>query len=191
MMVKKGPVWTRTFRFRGLGMARAQVVRPRMRKQWDSIPGVTLALTASSTTSVGAFAATQALTIMRLLGEYLICPTGGGTFVANDRASITVGIGVVSTDAFVAGATSLPDPAGEPEYPWLYWAQHDFNLFTALAAGDWQGARAEHRQSFDIRSMRKMSPRQSLAFIIQYVDVSGVPPMSFEQSTTRVLFGIQ
>ncbi len=160
----------------------------RIEKEWNNIPGITLALTAAATVSGSAFIPGTSITIMRMLGEYMIVNTG--TIVAADGARVTVGIGVVSADAFAAGAASLPDPDGEPEYPWLYWASHSFRFPKALSAtisGD--SVSGVIRRPFDIKSMRKMKPGQALVFIVQYADISGNPALTMEIAPTRLLVG--
>ena len=120
-----------------------------------------------------------------MIGEYVIAPTG--VISAADRVRIGVGIGIVSSDAFAAGAGSMPDPLGEPDYPWLYWMDHPFYYSTTGAplqlSTDVEGVRAK----FDIRSMRKFKPRESLAFLVQYADSSGTPPMQLLQGNVRCL----
>ena len=162
-----------------------QFVRgPRMPKHWHSIPSISLAFTSSSTLQGGSLALDGPWTVIRMLGSYLIAPTAGGTFVAGDAADIVVGIGVVSSDAFAAGAGSMPDPAGEPEYPWLYWKDTQFSLLGAPAGDE---ALSTARVEFDIRSMRKIKPRESLAVVAQYADRSGNPPYTVRFGRTRVL----
>ena len=172
-------------------MARSSRNGPRQAKIWDSITGSSLALTASGTFGGGKIDVVDARTVLRMLGHVLITRTGVTT--ASDKVSIALGIGIVSTDAATLGASALPDPGGEPEYPWLYWAEYDFNFPAALAtsgAGSTDSVAGVVRDSFDIRSMRRMKPRESLVFVVQYTDTAGTPPMDVELSKTRVLFGL-
>ncbi len=62
-------------------MAR-QFAAARKTKRWSSINSISLALTASGTSLGASLNPGQAVTFMRMLGEYLITPTPGGTFVA-------------------------------------------------------------------------------------------------------------
>jgi len=110
-------------------------------------------------------------------------PTAAG--VDGDLAKYTVGLGKVSTDAATLGSTAMPDPAGEPDYPWLYWAEHPYAA-TDTAFGSNLGTKV-HRVAFDIRSMRKFTTRETLAFVVQYSDISGAPPLTFIGAQTRVL----
>jgi len=153
-----------------------------MAKHWGGLPGVELHLTANVTGIIGSVPAEHpGETVLRMLGEYIVQPTSAPA--AGDAVLITAGIAVISTDAVIAAA--FPDPHGEPEYPWLYWASHAFHYpDTALESGQGTGAL---RKAFDIRSMRKMKPRESLVFVMEYTDIVGTPPMSIVAGRTRVL----
>ncbi len=158
----------------------------RLAKQWESFNAIQRALTADATLQGTSLASTTAQTILRMLGSYIICPTSAP--VAGDAALVVVGIGVVSTDAFAAGAGSMPDPGAEPDYPWLYWKSHGFFFPTNTA--DPSAASGSIRVDFDIRSMRKMKPRESLAWVIEYIDLAGTPPLQLDIAHTRVLIGL-
>ncbi len=156
------------------------------RKVWSAIPSFTANMTADNTfaiASVGNFAGN---TVLRMLGEYGVAPTSAPS--TTDQAKCTIGIGVVSTDAFNVGASAMPDPAGEPGYPWLYWAEHP--LFYSATTQDAASAVGTVRQAFDIKSMRKVTDRQSLVFIFQYTDILGAPPLTMAASQTRVLIAL-
>ena len=159
---------------------------PRLAKQWESLAAINISMTADST-NLGASSGTNtSQTVLRMIGEYVGLPSAAT--VAGDRAVVTVGIGVISSDAFAAGAGSVPDPAGESEYPWLYWASHPFRFGDTSVDPNSQSASVRH--TYDIRSMRKMKPRESLALIVQYVDINGAPPIAFLFGATRVLIGL-
>ncbi len=95
-------------------------------------------------------------------------------------------LGIFSTDAFAAGA--VPEPIEEAEYPWLYHKVHQVVFFsnssTTAPGGSWL------RQSFDVRSMRKVGPRETLAWVVQYIDVVGAPPVTAISSLVRVLLAL-
>ncbi len=156
---------------------------PRRNKQWSFIPGFLQAFSADTTIGPAAFSFVDHTTVFRMLGEYIIAPTSAPT--ALDRADVTVAIGVVSIDAFTAGGASLPDPAGNPEYPWLYWRSHPFHA--GSTDSDVGGSGLSTRVPFDIKSMRKISPSQSLVFVGQYADVNGTPPLTWSAGITRIL----
>ena len=158
----------------------------RRRKEWNSINAFGVDLAADGTSLVAGLSVAAAVTVMRMIGEYSISTDGAPT--ALDEATIIVGIGVISTDAFAAGGGSTPDPGGEAEYPWLYWASH--KLYFPTGTDGYTGDCGNFRRSFDIRSMRKMKPRETLAFIMEYSDMVGTPALRFTAGATRVLIGV-
>jgi len=158
-----------------------------MGKQWGTIPSITIPLTADGTNLGGALVSTTAQTVLRTMGEYIISPTSTPT--ALDRCNIAVAIGVVSTDAFDAGAGSVPDPISEGDYPWIYWATHQF-FFVDASVDPANAAVAQLRQRFDVKAMRKMKPRENLVFVVEYADGTGAPAMTVQLGTTRVLIGL-
>ncbi len=162
-------------------------VRTRRRpKEWRFIPSSTFAIAGAATQANSSLAISESgATIMRMLGGYVLAPSVVGAPVAGDRETVTVGIGIVSTDAVAVGASALPDPAGEPEYPWLYWRAHSFIYPTTSL--DPSGAAGSARVEFDIRSMRKLSNRTSLVFVIQVSGGNGDPDMIMIQDQVRVL----
>ena len=162
-----------------------RVVRgPRMQKHWHEIKGATILFTVSTTQVMDSLALSGPWTALRMIGEYIISPTSLPT--ALDAVTVGIGIGVVSTDAVVVGGSAMPDPTGEPDYPWLYWADHDFYFIdnSLETVGSPVG---QLRQRFDVKSMRKIKPRESLAFVAQYSDIVGAPPMRLSTAATRIL----
>jgi len=143
-------------------------------------------MTVNGTFVTGGLTVATPSTVLRMLGEYIIGPDSAPT--AQDACTVVVGIGVFSADAFTLGATAVPDPAEEADYPWLYWASHDF--FYASTEVDPSHAGGSIRKAFDIKSMRKMKPRETLGGVFQYVDTAGAPPLQMEFSITRVLVGL-
>ncbi len=165
-------------------MAR-QFAPKRMQKDWFGIAQSASGLTGSTTVLLAALISLQAQTVIRMIGEYVISPTPGGTFVAGDRVEIALGIAVVSSDAAALGSTAMPDPIGDEAYPWLFWASHKLIFAGASPGGD--EITAHVRRSFDIKSMRKMKADQDLVLVAQYVDLVGAPPITVDTGTVRVL----
>ncbi len=155
-----------------------------MAKQWSDMNAVSQSLTANATViASGGNVANISLTFIRMIGEYIICPTSAP--VAGDNVNVTLGICIVSNDAFISGAGAMPDPADEPEFPWLYLMTHPlFFPDTSLVSG---AANASVRHSFDIRSKRKVKAQQTLATIAQYVNIAGNPPLTLSFANCRVL----
>ena len=157
---------------------------PTRLKHWHSIPASVDRLSATGTTLLGALAFVGSpTTILRAIGEYAIAPTSAG--VALDACTITLVMGVVSTDAATVGASALPDPNAEPEYPWLWWSSHTFHESTTDPAS--AEATAGGRWSFDNRAMRILRAGQTLVFVAEYADQGGVPPYTIAAGATRIL----
>ena len=160
---------------------------PRRRKSWFGLLGLSTNLTGDATVLGGGLTATEAgNTVLRIMGEYTISPTSAP--VVSDLATVTVGIAIVSADAFELGLTVVPDPGSEPEYDWLYWRAHSMAFDNVLS--DSSGANATLRRPFDVKSMRKLGARETLCSIVQYSDISGSSPLSYEFSQARVLMAL-
>ena len=159
----------------------------KMGKIWSTTTGTLAQPTADATLIGGTLGFAEARTILRVIGSYLIHPTSAPA--ALDVAKIAVAIGVVSSDAFTLGPTAMPDPAGEPDYPWLYWEEVSLGVLqTGATHADALGA-GSYRSRWDSKAMRKVKPGQTLALVIQPVDIIGNPTMEFMFSQTRVLLG--
>ena len=130
---------------------------PRQAKRWTQFLGGTQPLTGDSTALFGSVGITvNPETLLRLIGHYAIGPTSAPT--AGDGCIISQGIGVVSTDVAGVGSSAMPDPAAEPEYPWVaWWSDTFFFNSTGLEGGADPNRRAE--RTFDIRTMRKIGLR--------------------------------
>ena len=155
----------------------------RMKKHWALIgSGVPTAFTADSTNvNAGTLAFDEAWTVIRMIGEYIISP--GGVLASTDEAMVGVAIGVAATDAVTV--TAIADPINEPGYPWLYYAVHAFS-FRGTGQDNAVGSQWV-RRAFDIKSMRKVMPSQSLFICAQYLDQLGAPPLDIVYGVTRVL----
>ncbi len=150
-----------------------------MSKRWGGTQDTTKLFTTDNEISIlsnaGAF--TEPGTFLRAVGEFLVVPTGAGTFAALDFATITFGLAIIASDAVEAGSGSMPDPGGEQDYPWLWW-YHTALAFEGSADAPGQELGLTSRKSFDIRTMRKFKNRETLVMIGQYQDVSGLPPLT-------------
>ncbi len=153
-------------------------------KSWSALTALNQAFTGNLTAILsGATESLEALTVMRLIGDYVISPSQAP--VVQDQARISVGIAKVSTDAAAAGAGSMPDPDDEPNFPWLYFASHPFHF--ADVSSDPSSAAASVRVHFDVKTMRKCKPRESIVMIAQYANVVGNPPLTMATGVTRIL----
>ncbi len=159
----------------------------RQRKHWHDLEGARGTFVADAIILMATFAseAGDPYTVLRMFGEYAIAPTTAP--VATDSCLITLGVGVVSTDAATLGGTAMPDPEDEPDYPWLYWMSHALHFPTTSV--DPSVASGSVRKSFDVGSMRKVAPRQSLVVVAQYSDIIGTPPITVTMGSFRFLVG--
>ena len=158
-------------------------------KQWSSIPGLSTTLSTDQLLGGGILGFTEPATVLRMI-------SGGGLIMFDstrqlaDRFDFGYAIGVVSSDAAALGVTALPDPLGEPEYPWLYW--HPFSLRSEEAsteASDFLGAAVYRMPAFDSRSMRKMKPGESLVMLLDCQGAFGAPATVVSLESVRVLLG--
>ncbi len=156
----------------------------RMVKRWFGFGTVTSNLTANVTALFGSLVPGEAGTILRMIGGFVVTPTAAPTVA--DHAIVGVGIGIVSADAATLGATAMPDPFDEADYPWLFWRTDDFNFVSTDITSP--GPAGSVRYRFDVKSMRKIKPREALVQVVQYVDVAGAPPLTVSSAGVRVLF---
>ncbi len=158
----------------------------RLTKQWSSTSFASNGFSGNGTALLGQLGFTEAQTILRMLGEINIMATTAPA--AFDACSIALGIGLVSTDAASLGSTAMPDPADEPDFPWLFWKSVGMR-WNSTTIQDTDGS-GYLRIPYDIRSMRKVKPRESLVIVAQYDDRGGNPPVNVTSEITRVLVGI-
>ncbi len=159
----------------------------RMAKDWGFIPGFSSNLTGNNVVAGAGFVPGASATVLRMICEYIVVPSPGGTFAVADEVVISLGIGVVSSDAFVAGGASMPDPGSDLGFPWLWTLSH--KLLLGAVTHDFAAIGGNVRHSFDVRSMRKMKADQTLAFVVEYTDVAGTPPITVSTGRVRVLVG--
>ena len=162
--------------------------RNRMAKEWNGSLGSTVPFTANGTKVLGSLGFGVPGTVIRTLWEYVILATSSATIVADDQARVCMAIGIVSSDAVALGDTAMPDPADEPNYPWLYWRDHLLRYRIVGAQNDSSGIPGSARVTIDSKSMRKIKPRESLVLVAQYVDVTGTPNLTVSSGVARVLF---
>ncbi len=155
-------------------------------KSWSAIPGIVIDPIGADTTSIGgALSFSGPATILRCRGS--VKAMFDETKQVGDNASFTFGLGIVSTDAFNAGAGSVPDPEAEPEYPWLWWGHLDLQSF--VAAGEEAWGTTNQQLEVDTKAMRRMKPGESLIWVVETTSFSGAPVSIVEIGITRVLIG--
>ncbi len=155
-------------------------------KQWTAAPGLISTISTATTFSSGALSFTSPATILRVRGY--VQAMFDATKAAGDRLILTWGLGIVSTDAFTAGAGSLPDPASEPEYPWMWWGEMRLESQLAGPDGDAWGT-ANQRLEVDTKGMRRVKPGQTMVMVGQSTNVAGAPATLIDVGQMRTLIG--
>ena len=154
-------------------------------KEWRGIPSLEVASSAAATKQGTSLPFTAPGTILRV--RQLIQASFDSTVQDGDTMSTVFGLGVVSTDAFAAGAASMPDPAAEAEYPWLWYGEIMLRQIGTSDVAAW-GINAM-RLDVDTRAMRRMKPGQSLAWVMQHQVVAGAPIVNVYFGQGRALVG--
>jgi len=161
---------------------------PRITKHWDAT-GLRGAAQhdANGTALHSTLVFTTPHTILRCRGNWYMGPSVAT--VALEEATIAIAIGIVSADAAVAGAGSLPDPFDEPNYPWLWYdVARMFSPFVVDGTGsDDFGVTVNHR-ILDSKAMRKIKPGQALVLVSQMSQNTGTPQIRCA-ADVRVLVG--
>ncbi len=149
------------------------------------MPGQAQDVTTEATSLVSgsiAFAIPGTLLRARGLLRVSFLTTG---LTADDNATMGFGLGLFATDAVAAGAGSMPDPLGEPEFPWIWYGQ----VLMYSPNADHAAPGIEQEIQIDSKAMRKFKPGQSLVIVGQYADLGGLPGLRVDVARTRVLIG--
>ncbi len=152
-------------------------------KAWGLIPLLSADVSTDGTTQGASLVFTSPGTILRVRGY--VQAHFDLTVQVGDEMKITFGLGIVSTDAFDAGA--VPDLGSEADYPWLWWGE--IFLRSELAAGPSAWGISAQRVEVDSKAMRRFKPGQNLAWQAQTTGATGAPVMSITFGRTRVLVG--
>ncbi len=156
-------------------------------KQWSSMTGASQSISSAGTRlASGVLAFLEPGTILRCRTPDILMMFDA-TQQIGDTINLTFGLALVSADAAAAGATSMPDPGSEPEFPWLWWG--DFFLRSELAAGEQDLGSAVVRRSADTKAMRRFKPGQALVWVVEATAVAGAPVTLIDVCRTRVLIG--
>ena len=153
---------------------------------WSSIvlrsAGIALG-TAKSTGGVSALGVTTSgATLIRTRGMMQIHfdPTSIG-----DTFQWAVGLGIYSSDAFAAGAASLPGPLSDVDYDWVW---HKIGAFgpSFSATEDGTNIRNNLWIEIDSKAMRKLKPSQTMGFMVEGIILSGGGTIDFGMSARQL-----
>ena len=154
-------------------------------KQWLLLGGLNADVSSSVTfVGSGSLNFTVPATILRIRGEVDVSFLAAG-LAAGDDSEVGYGLAVVSSDAAALGATALPDPFGDAEFPWLWWSTAQ--LFAPSA--DLGNGMTFRRLMIDTKAMRKVKPLESLVLIGQSSLNVGNAGVRHLFSRCRVLVG--
>ena len=157
-------------------------------KQWTSVPGLIDSQSADTTFIGGGLSFAVPATILRVRGY--VAAMFDETRQINDQMVVNFALGLVSTDAFVVGATAVPDPVAEPEYPWLWWMEMRLDAFVVAAnqaSTPW--GPAGQRYEVDTKAMRRVKPGETLVMVGSLSNATGAPATLLDIGQQRVLIG--
>ena len=132
----------------------------------------------------GVVLSTESLaTIVRIRGFWDCWLTAGDA--ANAGFEGAIGLGLVSDEAFAAGAASVPGPISEVD--WDGWMFHQFfNVKTQGAFNVASGLNmAYQRISIDCKAMRKITDGYTLCGVVEHTEI-GTAVLA-QEGNTRVL----
>ena len=142
-------------------------------KEWTvaCIVPTNLDLAVGSLVVFSMFVADEAETVLRSRGDFMAQLNPGAI---DEAAVVAAGLAIVSARAVAAGAASVPRPATEGSYPWLW---HGFFNVSSAGGAIGQGNGHADRIVIDSKAMRKVKETEVmvLAFeICSSVDAGGV-----------------
>ena len=138
-----------------------------------------------STGGLGALGVTSGggVTLIRTRGMYNVHfdPTS-----VNDVVQFAMGLALFSSDAFTAGAASLPGPISDLDYDWI-WHQNILlgPTFTATEGTADLMQNTGYRE-LDSKAMRKLKPSESMGFVVEAAILSGGGTIDFSMSARQL-----
>ena len=157
-------------------------------KAWSKVTFTEQVISADGTFISAITSFIDAATLLRFRGY--IQAIMDSTVQVGDRIVLTFGLGIVSTDAATVGATAVPDPGSDPDYPWLWWGEMNLEsewVRTSATDGAW-GPSAQ-RIEVDSKAMRRVKPKESLLWVVQASSTVGAPVTLVTMGSTRFLIG--
>jgi len=130
-------------------------------KEWTAacIDSTLMDVAIGTVVAFSMFVADEAETILRTRGHIQVIQNSG---VADESATIAIGLAIVSARAVAAGAASLPRPATEGSYPWLW---HGWSITSSVAGLVADGMLA--RLEVDSKAMRKVKETEVMALVFE------------------------
>ncbi len=165
--------------------SRHQFPSPRRVTEWGNGPFSSAIQSVTAATNTLVDSGVESLvqqTIVRIRGNLMIwLPVI--TTIGDGFTAVTCGMGVVSKDAFDAGAGSIPSPSGDPDWPgWLWFAS--LGPMIGLTTTETQtGPLNAVRVAVDTKAMRKFGPNEVLMGIVSTSTEIGAATLSFGLDT--------
>ena len=149
------------------------------------IQSVTAGGSSGINTGIEAF---DVATIVRIRGELMVWLEAVGT-VGDGFTEFAAGIGIVSTDAFDAGAVSIPSPILDKDWGgWMWYTSRSAIVGLSVTESDVvQSPLGAIRIPIDTKAMRKIEPNNVVVGVIGTRAEVGVATLSFQMSS-RMLF---
>ena len=161
---------------------------PRRRVEWTDGPNSNSAIQSTSVDNAVVWTTGQAAlaqnTLIRIRGE-LSAWLSLITSVGDGFAKYAAGIGIVSADAFAAGA--LPTPSGDPDWSGWMWYHAGGAMVGDVTTEVFRSPMAAIRLEIDTKAMRKVGPNETIFGVFQVVGEVGGSTVNFAVST-RMLF---
>ncbi len=152
---------------------------------WSAGPlsGAVQSATAAGTTIISTGASLGGvLTLVRIRGELTVWLEAVGT-IGDGFTRVHAGIGIVSTDAFTAGAASMPTPIGDADWGWLWYYAGGVIAGFSVTESENTGPISQIRIPIDTKAMRKMTPNETVFGAVQFHTEIGVATASFVMNT--------
>ncbi len=162
------------------------------RKEWGDGPistAVQSATAAGTTLISGAQQSLQAQTVLRIRGELTLW-VEAATSIGDGFTAFTAGIGMVNDEAFLTGATAVPTPSGDPDWPgWIWYYAGSALISRSVTEVEEGGPLGAVRIPIDSKAMRKWGLNQDVFGAVSLVAEVGTATISFVMRT-RLLAGL-
>ena len=125
-------------------------------------------------------------TVVRIRGELSVLLTLA-TAIGDGFTRGSAGIGIVSADAFAIGATAIPSPEADADWPGWMWYQSWGALIGLETTEVGRTSTNAFRIPIDTKAMRKIGPNEVLFAAVAFAVEIGPAEVSFVMNT-RTLY---
>ena len=136
--------------------------------------------------TLGVATGQDANTIVRIRGEYTVSITQG--IAAGELfASVALGIGLVTDEAFAAGITSIPSPLTDRDWDGWMWHRLHGMFITDAPNNETRGPMEAVRVEIDSKSMRKFDEGMTVFGAIELGAETGACSIDFTAQTRMLI----